>query len=101
MLGRNMPYYAVLIPFTPCLRFHKSSIIVVFLFYSLFSLHNETINIWSHLLGFLYFFVIMTHILLWPPETVQTPLELAPIILQLMTYQVKIIIRFSQQLETF
>ena len=45
-------------------------------------------NIWSHLLGFLLFLGTFFFLLVAPPETVRSHVELAPILVQLFTYQV-------------
>ncbi|TRY79575.1 hypothetical protein TCAL_11192 [Tigriopus californicus] len=54
---------------------------------SWFWLHNETVNIWSHFLGFLFFLYFLVRILLCPPTNVQSHFELLPIIIQLISYQ--------------
>lgn len=47
---------------------------------SLFMLHNETVNIWSHLLGvfFFLFLIYYTFFYLAPPEVKPTTPELLP-----------------------
>jgi len=54
---------------------------------SYFFLHNETFNIWSHFIGFVIFFYLWILALFYPPPTAST-LDMAPITLQLMTYQI-------------
>lgn len=55
---------------------------------SCFLLHNETINIWTHLIGTLVFTYDLFHVVFYPPDDV-THLDLAPVITQLITYWVK------------
>merc|ERR1712150_244934 len=54
---------------------------------SCFFLHNETFNIWSHFIGFVIFFYFLIATIFYPPPTVST-LDMAPITLQLITYQI-------------
>lgn len=54
---------------------------------SWFWLHNESVNIWSHLLGFLIFFYFFCHTLAAPPPEVDSHLEQLPIVIQLISYQ--------------
>ncbi len=58
--------------------------------FSLFRIHNETVNIWSHLIGFFIFFYCLTAIVLFPPKEsgVESNLELLPLVIQLISYQV-------------
>ena len=58
--------------------------------FSWFWLHNETVNIWSHFIGFLIFFYNLASIVISPPERTESNLELLPLIIQLISYQVKI-----------
>jgi len=54
---------------------------------SIFCLHNETVNIWTHLLGFVFFFYLMVINLIQPqPHIRDSPDHLATIV-QLVTYQ--------------
>jgi predicted membrane channel-forming protein YqfA (hemolysin III family) len=55
---------------------------------SWFWLHNETVNIWSHLIGFLIFFYFLAGIVIFPPKETESNLELLPLIIQLISYQV-------------
>ena len=57
-------------------------------FRSVFSLHNETVNIWSHLLGFLCFLVLMVKDLVWAQEHIRDTADYGATALQLLTYQV-------------
>ena len=58
-------------------------------FRSVFRLHNETLNIWSHLLGFGYFFLLMCALLASPlPAAVASRMDLMPLVVQLVSYQV-------------
>lgn len=52
------------LPLTSFLRQSHISWIKLFLLCSIFVLSNETVNIWSHLLGFLLFFSLGVHDLL-------------------------------------
>ena len=57
-------------------------------FRSVFSLHNETVNIWTHLLGFLCFLVLMVKDLAWAQEHIRDIADYGATALQLLTYQV-------------
>ena len=57
-------------------------------FASWFRLHNETVNIWSHLLGFLAFVICLVLVICNPPREVTSKLELIPLIVQLLSYMV-------------
>ncbi len=54
---------------------------------SLFWLHNETVNIWSHLVGFAYFSLLFVRTLWTPPDHISTTTELVPVLIQLVSYQ--------------
>mgnify|MGYP001228031431 CR=1 FL=1 len=56
--------------------------------WSIFKLHNETVNIWTHLIGFLIFFSLMVRDALWGQEHIRDVTDLAASLLQLITYQV-------------
>ena len=56
--------------------------------WSIFKLHNETVNIWTHLIGFLIFFLLMVRDALWGQEHIRDVTDLAASLLQLITYQV-------------
>ena len=56
---------------------------------SIFRLHNETVNIWTHLIGFLIFFTLMLRDALWSQEHIRDVSDLAASLLQLITYQVR------------
>ena len=56
--------------------------------WSIFRLHNETVNIWTHLIGFLIFFSLMVRDALWGQEHIRDVTDLAASLLQLITYQV-------------
>ena len=62
--------------------------IIYSVYFSCFFLHNETFNIWSHFIGFVIFFYLWILTLFYPPPTAST-LDMAPITLQLITYQVQ------------
>ena len=57
-------------------------------FRSVFSLHNETVNIWTHLLGFLCFLVLMVKDLAWAQEHIRDIADYGATAVQLLTYQV-------------
>lgn len=54
---------------------------------SCFVLHNETINIWSHFIGFMVFLYYLLVLIFYPPPTAST-YDMAPITVQLITYQI-------------
>ena len=56
---------------------------------SWFWFHNETLNIWTHLLGFFYFFYHLVYHLYAPPSHMVSRWELLPIVVQLICYQVR------------
>lgn len=56
---------------------------------SIFSLHNETVNIWTHLLGFVFFFCLMVRDLVWPQGHIRDKTDYNATLLQLVTYQVQ------------
>ena len=58
-------------------------------FLSIFKIHNETVNIWTHLLGFLIFFSLMLRDALWAQDHIRNVTDLAANLLQLITYQVR------------
>ena len=58
--------------------------------FSLFFLHNETVNIWSHLLGFFYFLWLMVENMVEAQPHIRTIEDRAAVSLQLLTYQVYI-----------
>ena len=55
-------------------------------FRSWFWLHNETINIWSHLVGFILFSVYLADILLNRHIESSSTLAIVPIVIQLLSY---------------
>ena len=55
---------------------------------SIFKLHNETVNIWTHLLGFLIFFVLMVKDLVWRQDHIRDSTDYTATVIQLLTYQV-------------
>ena len=55
---------------------------------SIFKLHNETVNIWTHLLGFLIFFCLMLKDLMWQQEHIRDSSDYTATVIQLLTYQV-------------
>ena len=57
---------------------------------SIFKLHNETVNIWTHLLGFVFFFCLMVKDLVWAQEHIRDTTDYKATLLQLITYQVGI-----------
>ena len=52
-------------------------------------MHNETVNIWSHLLGFLYFLWLLVQNLVEAQPHIRTLQDRAAVSLQLLTYQVQ------------
>ena len=58
---------------------------------SIFKLHNETINIWTHLLGFVFFFMLMMKDVMWRQEHIRDSADYSATVLQLITYQVPIL----------
>merc|ERR1712066_995349 len=54
---------------------------------SIFKLHNETVNIWTHLLGFVFFFCLMVKDGVWPQEHIRDKTDYSATVLQLITYQ--------------
>ena len=59
-----------------------------FSLYSWFSIHNETVNIWTHLIGFFIFMTCFGYIIWSPPREIHSYLELAPLMVQLVSYMV-------------
>ena len=57
--------------------------------YSCFLLHNETVNIWSHLLGFATFLYCLAALIVNPPQGARSFIDLLPLYTQLITYQVR------------
>jgi len=55
---------------------------------SCFLLHNETVNIWSHLLGFATFLYCLAALIVNPPQGARSFIDLLPLYTQLITYQV-------------
>jgi len=55
---------------------------------SWFSIHNETVNIWTHLIGFFIFMTCFGYIIWSPPREIHSYLELAPLMVQLMSYMI-------------
>ena len=55
---------------------------------SILSLHNETVNIWTHLLGFVFFFCMMVKDMVWSQEHIRDRTDYNATLLQLVTYQV-------------
>ena len=55
---------------------------------SIFKLHNETVNIWTHLLGFMVFFGLMIKDICWSQEHIRDSTDYSATVLQLLTYQV-------------
>jgi len=56
-------------------------------FRSIFKLHNETVNIWTHLLGFFFFFILMVKDCVWSQEHIRDKTDYSATVLQLITYQ--------------
>jgi len=54
---------------------------------SIFKLHNETVNIWTHLLGFIIFFCLMMKDVAWHQDHIRDGSDFTATIIQLMTYQ--------------
>jgi len=54
---------------------------------SMFRLHNETVNIWTHLLGFVVFFCLMLDNLVRPQQHIRDFVDYAATTFQLVTYQ--------------
>ncbi|XP_023344521.1 progestin and adipoQ receptor family member 3 [Eurytemora carolleeae] len=66
---------------------------------SVFRLHNETVNIWSHFLGFLYFgFLLCINIFQSHPHN-RSSADLIAVCIQLVTYQICMIL--SSMFHTF
>ena len=72
---------------------------------SLFLLHNETINIWSHLLGFAFFAALFVHdlVLVIPAVTddgkaIITKTDFLVLLILLICYQVNIFSYFKELL---
>ena len=59
---------------------------------SIFKLHNETVNIWTHLLGFIFFFCLMMKDICWSQEHIRDSADYSATVLQLITYQVREVI---------
>lgn len=55
-------------------------------FSSWFWIHNETLNIWTHLIGFGIFVCCLFWVIWSPPRQVNSILELIPLIVQLLSY---------------
>merc|ERR1711892_1254262 len=55
---------------------------------SILVMHNETINIWTHLLGFCYFFWLFQFNLFDDQKNTHGTWDLLPILIQLLTYQI-------------
>jgi len=53
---------------------------------SWFRLHNETVNIWTHLIGFLIFVYCLLLAIFQPPREIHSLYELFPIVIQLLSY---------------
>ena len=81
--SKYISYYRVITFLITCLSVH----LYFPLFFSCFLLHNETINIWSHLIGFAVFLYYLVLAIFYPPPTASS-YDMAPITLQLITYQV-------------
>ena len=56
---------------------------------SIFRLHNETINIWTHLLGFLFFSVLIVKDSLWEQDHTRDVTDYITTLLQLVGCQVR------------
>lgn len=66
---------------------------------SMFWLHNETVNIWTHLLGFAYFFYLMERNFNTQQSHNRSTSDLVAVTIQLVTYQVCML--FSSLFHTF
>lgn len=55
---------------------------------SCFLLHNETINIWSHFVGFAIFLYCLAITIIYPPPGYTSIWNLLPVIMQLISYQI-------------
>jgi len=55
---------------------------------SCFLLHNETVNIWSHLIGFATFLYCLATLIISPPPGASSYLDMLPLYTQLVTYQI-------------
>ena len=64
------------------------SSIIKRIYYSWFWIHNETVNIWSHLIGFGIFVYCLILVIWSPPRQVNSIFELVPLIIQLLSYMV-------------
>eukprot|EP00088_Acartia_fossae_P036135 TRINITY_DN37320_c1_g1_i1.p1 TRINITY_DN37320_c1_g1~~TRINITY_DN37320_c1_g1_i1.p1 ORF type:complete len:362 (+),score=74.28 TRINITY_DN37320_c1_g1_i1:168-1253(+) len=66
---------------------------------SIFWLHNETVNIWTHFLGFVYFLYLLYSNLFTPQPHIRGTSDLVAVSIQLLTYQVCML--FSSLFHTF
>ena len=64
--------------------------------FSWFWIHNETVNIWTHLIGFLIFMTCFGYIIWSPPREIQSYFEIVPLLVQLISYMVRYI-KFIQK----
>ena len=62
---------------------------------SWFWIHNETVNIWSHVGGFLFFAYFFIYHSIFAPNQI-TLWQLAPMLLQLLSYQVSVISEYHK-----
>lgn len=61
-------------------------------FFSWFWLHNETVNIWTHLIGFLIFVYCLLLVIWSPPREIHSLYELFPLVIQLLSYMVSTVV---------
>lgn len=66
---------------------------------SILIIHNETINIWTHLLGFCYFFWLFMDNIMKNQEHILNSCDLLAVMIQLLTYQISMIL--SSAFHTF
>ena len=59
--------------------------------FSWFWIHNETVNIWTHLIGFLIFMSCFGYIIWSPPREIKSYTEIVPLLVQLISYMVRYI----------
>ena len=76
-----MRYIFITSGYRPCLNWSSCirSILII---------HNETINIWTHLLGFCYFFWLLVANLLVDQDHIKDRWDLGAVFIQLLAYQV-------------
>lgn len=82
----GVPDYQVMIAIT---RGYRQGLDYKDCLLSIFRLHNETINIWTHLLGFLFFSALIVKDSLWEQDHIRDVTDYITTLLQLFGYQVR------------